>query len=137
MRKYKIAMVAGAVAALVFAATAFAGKPASSLEQVVGPSGTETAAASTPEPSYGGQITFDVQTTQSDRPFVNVRCYQGDSWVYDGWKGFYSSYYTEPVFTLSSGYWTGGAADCTARLLYYDRQGRDRMLATLDFHVTV
>ena len=136
MRNSKIAMVVGMVAALVFAVTAFAGKPASSLNLVVLPSGTAAAAATTAEPSYGGQVTFDVSTTQTDRPYVNVRCFQDGNWVYDGWRGFYPSYYTEPVFTLSSNYWTGGAAECTARLVYYDRQGRLRELTSMGFHVT-
>jgi len=134
MRKDKIAMVVGAVAALVLAATAFAGKPTSDLKLVVLSSGSAPTAL-TAEPSYGGQITFDVRTTQTDHPSVNVRCDQDGAWVYDGWESFWAGYVPEPVFTLSSGYWTGGAADCTARLVYFDRQGRERTLTTLDFHV--
>ena len=129
-------MAVGVVAALVFAATAFAGKPTSSLELVVLPSGTAAAATTTSEPSYGGQITFDVLTTQTDHPTVNVRCFQDGAWVYDGWESFWEDYVPEPVYTLSSGYWTSGAADCTARLVYVDRHGRVRELTSMDFHVT-
>ena len=135
MRKDKIAMVVGVVAALVIAATAFAAKQTSSLRLVVLGSGSALAAP-TAEPSYGGQITFDVSTTQTDHPSVNVRCYQDGTWVYDGWQSFWAGYVPEPVYTLSSLYWTSGAADCTARLLYFDRQGRERTLTTMDFYVT-
>jgi hypothetical protein len=136
MRKGTIAATTAIFALLLAAAgTALAGKPSSSFDLVVlSADGARAAAAA--EPSYGGQITFDVATNQTDRPHVNVRCYQGEAWVYDGWRGFYPSYYREPIYTLASGYWTGGAADCTARLLYFDRQGRERTLASMDFHVT-
>ena len=135
MRKDKIAIGLGVITALVIATTAFAAKSTSSLNLVVLGAGAAPAAAATAEPSFGGQITFDVSTTQTDTPYVNVRCYQDGAFVYDGWQGFYPSYYKDPIFTLSSGYWTGGAADCTARLLYFDRQGRDRTLASTSFHV--
>ena len=133
MSKTTIALAVG-VAALAMTGSAFAGKSSSSLSLVVLSSGTSLATA-TVQPSYGGQITFDVSTTETDHPQVNVRCYQDGAFVYDGWQGFYPSYYKDPIFTLSSGYWTGGAADCTARLLYFDRQGRDRTLASTTFHV--
>jgi hypothetical protein len=132
MRKY-IPAAAMAVVLVVGASTALAGKPSSSLKLV--PMADGARLASTAEPSYGDQITFEVSTTETDRPFVNLRCYQGDAFVADGWHGFFASYVPEPVFTLRSDYWTGGAADCTARLVKWDRLGRERTLATLDFHV--
>ncbi len=107
MRKDMIAMVVGAVAALVIAGTAFASKPTSSLNLVILPSG-DVQNAATAEPSFGSQITFDVSTTEADTPFVNVRCYQDGAWVYDGWEGFFESYVPDPIFTLASGYWTSG-----------------------------
>jgi hypothetical protein len=134
MRKDRIAMIVGGIVALIVATTAFAAKPTSSLNLVVLTSGG-TPAAATAQPTQGGQITFDVKTTETDHPSVNVRCYQDGTWVYDGWQSFWAGYAPEPVFTLSSLYWTSGAADCFARLLYFDRQGRDRTLATTDFHV--
>jgi len=133
MRKSTIAQLLGLVAVLVVAGVATAAKGSSSLSLVVLGSGSAGAAA-TATPSQGGQITFDVSTTETDHPSVNVRCYQGGSWVYDGWQSFWPGTH-DPVFTLSSLYWTSGAADCTARLLYFDRQGRERTLASMDFHV--
>jgi hypothetical protein len=134
MNKGTIATVVGTATMLLIAGAAFAGKPSSSLSLVVLPSdGVRTAA--TVAPSWGGEITFDVTTTETDRPFVNVRCYQGTSFVYDGWHGFFASYVPEPVFTLAApGYWEGGAADCTARLVTW-RNGRERTLATTTFRV--
>jgi hypothetical protein len=125
-------ILVAALAALVVAATASAAKQSSSLTLVVLASSPTAAAA--PAPAQGGQITFSVSTTQTDHPSVNVRCYQAGSWVYDGWQSFWPGA-PEPVFTLSSNYWTSGAADCTARLVYYDRQGRLQTLATTGFHV--
>jgi hypothetical protein len=92
-------------------------------------------ATATTVPSYGSQVTFDVSTAETDRPFVNVRCYQGTIFIYDAWQGFWQGYYTDPVYTLSSGYWTGGAADCTARLVAYGANGREKTLASTSFHV--
>jgi hypothetical protein len=86
-------------------------------------------------PSHGGQITFEVSTTQTDRPFVNVRCHQGTSWVYDGWHGFFASYVPDPIYTLSSPYWTQGAATCVADLVTWGSNGRLRTLATTRFSV--
>ena len=80
-------------------------------------------------------MTFDVNTTQTDRPFVNVRCYQAGQFVYDGWHGFFASYKAVPNFTLASTYWTSGAADCVARLVDWSQNGRERELATMSFHV--
>ena len=87
------------------------------------------------EPHYGDEITFEVSTTATDQPFVNVRCYQGDAFVYDGWAGFYQGAWGGQTFTLSSGVWTGGEADCTARLVMWGSNGRERTLATMDFNV--
>lgn len=132
MRKDTIATV-GVVAFLLVIGVATAAKPSSSLSLVVVGSGEPAAAAA--EPSYGSQVTFDVTTNETDRPFVNVRCYQGADFVYDGWHGFFESYLPDPVFTLASTYWTGGAADCTARLVEWSQNGKQRTLMTLSFHV--
>jgi hypothetical protein len=86
--------------------------------------------------NYGDQVTFDVATTATDRPDVNVRCYQGEDFVYDGWAGFYPEAWFGQTFTLSSSSWNDGGADCTARLVMWGRNGRERTLATLGFYVT-
>ena len=80
------------------------------------------------------RITFQVSTTATDRPFVGVRCWQGDSWVLDAYVGIFPGYEYDPWITLDSDYWKDGmAATCTARLFYSDRRGNQVVLATLDF----
>jgi hypothetical protein len=138
MLKHSIAAISGLVTLLLVAGVASAAKPSSSLNLVVVDSISATAAtSSTPTPSFGQQITFEVATTETDRPFVNVRFYQNGAFVYDGWNGFFASYVPEPTFTLSApGYWEGGAADCTARLVAWDRNSRLKTLATMSFQVS-
>ena len=85
-------------------------------------------------PHWGETATFEVSTTATDRPYVVLDCYQG-SLVYSASAGFYSGYPwpSDRYMTLSSNTWTGGAADCTATLFYFDgRHVRD--LATMSFH---
>jgi hypothetical protein len=86
-------------------------------------------------PHYGDEITFEVSTTATDQPFVNVRCYQGDAFVYDGWAGFFEGARFGQTFTLSSTYWVGGEAGCNARLVMWGSNGRERTLATTSFYV--
>lgn len=84
----------------------------------------------------GDQVTFQVTTTASDRPFVGLRCWQGSTWVYDGYVGYFDDYLFDQRFVLGSGYWQSGTeAVCTARLFYYDKRGNQNVLATLDFAV--
>ena len=85
-------------------------------------------------PNHTERVAFDVSTTATDRPFVGVRCWQGANWVLDGYTGSFDTYMFDPWVTLDSPYWTAGvAADCTARLFYYDRRGNQKVLATLAF----
>jgi hypothetical protein len=135
MRQITLGAVTALIAVLLLTGSALAGKQTSSLSLVVVGS-AEITASSAVEPSQGGQITFDVSTTQTDRPFVNVRCYQGGSWVYDGWHGFFESYVPDPVYTLSSLGWTAGEADCTASLVMWTKSARLKTLATTSFHVS-
>ncbi len=87
---------------------------------------------------YGQQVTFNVSTTATDQPLVRLQCYQGGTKVYWASSGFYEGYpwpWTRN-FTLSSNYWTGGAADCVAELYYTPDGGkRFRTLSSLSFRV--
>ncbi len=79
-------------------------------------------------------MTFNVSTTATSYPFVQLSCYQGKTLVYSMSAGFFPSYswpWTQ-IFTLRSNAWTGGAADCTAWLYSVDG-GRETILATLSF----
>ena len=86
--------------------------------------------------NHGEQVTFEVSTTATDQPHVNVSCSQGGTLVYSSSAGFYDSYPwpSAQVFTLSSRAWSGGAADCKAALSYWDGR-RFRELASLSFPV--
>jgi hypothetical protein len=88
-------------------------------------------------PHYGQQVTFDVSTTATTKPFVRVYCYQNGVRVYWASAGFYPGYPWPWAqnFTLSSSYWTGGPADCTADLYYTPNGRRFITLETLGFHV--
>jgi hypothetical protein len=85
-------------------------------------------------PDYGETITFDL-STRAAKPYVNVRCYQGTAFVYDGWVGYYAGAWFDKDFTLASNAWTGGAADCVARLVSYGKNGREQTLATKEIAV--
>jgi hypothetical protein len=85
--------------------------------------------------NYGDTITFNVATTSTDRPYVGLRCYQGTTFVFDGYVGYFDSYLFTKEFQLASQTWTGGAADCKARLFSYNKRGGETLLTTMSFHV--
>ena len=130
---HNLALLTAFLAIALAAGSAIAAKPAgggggaakSSLALVVLDQGARTVEGATAH--FGGQVTFDVSTSETTRPWVDVQCVQGGTVVYRQWHGMFDSYYTEPNFTLGpTGYWTGGAASCTARLVNKDG-GRDRI----------
>ena len=86
------------------------------------------------EARYGGRVTFEFSTS-AEKPYVNLRCYQGTTHVYDAWVGYYAGAWFARDFTLSGAYWTGGEADCTARLVMFARNGAERTLSSLAFRV--
>jgi hypothetical protein len=88
-------------------------------------------AASTTVPQFGDTITFDVSTTQTGNPFVNLKCY-GNGIGYDSWAAFSP---TTETLILSSPAWTSGAADCTANLVMYVNSTKYKVLASTSFHV--
>lgn len=82
--------------------------------------------------NHGDNVTFNV-TTSATRPFVALNCYQGGVWVYSNSVGYFADYPWDQWFTLASMTWTGGSADCTAKL-YTTKDGtRTTILATLAF----
>jgi hypothetical protein len=127
-------LVAAAVAG-GSAAAALAGKPAgggstSATIRLVNLSAPGAA------PAFGQQVTFNVSTTATAYPWVEVRCSQGGTLVYDNWVGYFSSYMFPQVFTLGpTQLWGGGAANCTATVVNKDTS-RQKILATLNFPVS-
>jgi hypothetical protein len=132
----KIAFPLAVVFALVFAGTALAGKTASSSisQPIVVSSGTPTAPTSTTAPQFGDTITFDVSTTATTTPFVNLNCYQDGALVGQGWATFFAGG-APGTFGLSSPLWKSGAADCTADLGMFSKNGKWKVLASRSFHV--
>ena len=83
---------------------------------------------------YGQTVRFDVSTTATDQPWVNLQCFQNGELVAEGWNGYFSDSITGRDFGLYSPKWTGGAAECTAWLVDY-AGGRWKQLASTSFHV--
>jgi hypothetical protein len=69
-------------------------------------------------PNYGDTITFNVSTTATAQPYVEVTCSQNGTVVYSAWAGFYAGYLwpAQQYMPLGSPSWTGGAASCVATL---------------------
>ena len=87
-------------------------------------------------PHYGQQVTFNVSTTATTEPHVSLDCYQGGTLVYGAVAGFFDGYpwpWTQ-IMPLSSPAWTGGAADCTAKLYYFSGT-KTVTLSTMNVHV--
>ena len=86
---------------------------------------------------YGQRVTFEVATTATTEPYVQLVCYQNGTLVYSGHAGFFESYLWpwNKILGLSSSVWTGGAADCTAWLYSASNTGKPTILATVNFHV--
>ena len=76
-------------------------------------------------------VTFNVATTATTSPFVNLKCQQGGVLVLDSWEGFFPGTLDDGIMGLASGPWSGGAADCTAYVTTPDRA----VLGSTSFHV--
>jgi hypothetical protein len=99
-----------------------------SLKMVVDQNGNHAA-------NWNDQVTFEVYTTATNRPYVLLNCYQSGTWVSTASGGFFPESPWPPNFTLASGAWTSGAGDCTATLYMVTSNGRSSTLKTLSFHV--
>jgi hypothetical protein len=132
-------LVVGLMAGSVFAAKGGGGKPGGGATTgggtLTGPVMVADADADGAV-SYLDDITFNVSTSATAYPQVGLRCYQGTTFVYDAYVGYWATYQWDRFFRLESGYWNPNlAANCTARLFYNDSRGRQHVLATLDFGV--
>ena len=104
-----------------------AGKTQSSLSLVV---------VDAPDANWGETVTFEVSTTATSQPMVEVNCLQSGTLVYWASAGFYDSYPWQWArnFSLKSTYWSAGGAECTATLYLHDGR-RYRDLASIAFTV--
>ncbi len=86
--------------------------------------------------NWGDSVTYSVSTSATEYPYVSTSCVQDGVQVLSGSAGFFPSYPwpSAQVVPLTTMRWTGGAADCTARL-YSNGGKRTTTLATIAFHV--
>jgi len=123
---------------LVLGDVAVAGRPSggssSSSISLVVLNGGEVASLDV-DPRHGDQVTFNVSTTATATPYVNLKCYQHGALVAEGWEGFFDGALGDRIFTLWSPQWTGGSADCTASLAMYGKR-RWTTLASTSFYVS-
>ena len=82
-------------------------------------------------PHWNQTVTFDIVTTATTSPFVNLKCHQGGLLVLDSWEGFFEGTLDDGIMGLASGPWSGGEADCTAYVTKPDRT----VLGSTSFHV--
>jgi hypothetical protein len=85
-------------------------------------------------PNWGDIVQFDIATTATSTPYVNLKCYQNGVLVAEGWRGYFDGSLDYKTFGLYSGSWGSGAADCTAYLDQSTKQGM-KQLASTNFHV--
>ena len=141
MRRALTAATATAVSAVLLVAllpSAAHAKPSGGGKPSAGTSSVTVVNTDSGDPvlNWGDTVTFDVQTTATDRPAVQLDCYQGGTLVSTGSAGFYPEWPWSTDFHLRSGLWTSGAADCTARLYRTSSNGlRTYTLATQNFRV--
>lgn len=148
-RMFGATLEATLIVALTFgliASTAFAGKGGGAGKGPGKPGGGEDASSSLTVrmvvdqngdgvPNWNDQVTFDVVTTATDQPWVRLDCYQGGAWVSTSSAGFFPAYPWPAIFTLESGGWMSGPADCTAALYMVTSNGRARTLSILSLSV--
>ena len=85
--------------------------------------------------NYGEQVTFEISQNATSSPYVRLACYQGGVLVGEAWRGFFADSLSGQNFYLGgSTQWQSGAADCTATLMTYTKQGWKPLAAT-SFHV--
>lgn len=136
----KTAFALSLVLVLAFAGAAFAGKSSGS-SSITGPylvaaspTGSLLSATSSSTPHFGDTVTFNVSTTETSNPFVNLNCYQNGIMVMNSWSAFFPGG-VDQNFGLYSPSWQGGAADCTADLGMLANNGKWKVLASRSFHV--
>ncbi len=82
-------------------------------------------------PNWGDFVTFNISTTATTQPWVNLVCTQNGVIVAQGWNGYFDGSITSRNFGLYSSAWTSGSADCTA----YLTTPTWSQLASTSFHV--
>jgi hypothetical protein len=114
----------------LIAGTAFAAKPAANGSGKAGGGTTGGGTISlalmdgATEAHFGARVSFTFATTATPYPYVHLKCWQNGSLVAEGRTGFFPTALGNEWFNLGpTGNWQGGAADCTAYLEKYSKQG--------------
>ena len=76
-------------------------------------------------------VRFNVSTSSTSQPYVNLYCYQNGALVAGGSEGYFPGALDDGNFGLYAPSWMSGAADCTAKLV----NGSGSVLGTTSFHV--
>lgn len=131
----RIALAAALVLALALVPTSLAGKPGSGGSTTNGTISLVLLESTDGYAHYGQKVTFNVSTTATASPYVNLKCYQNGTLVGQSWEGFFEASIDDQIMVLGGSLaWQGGAADCTATLNKRTKRGWQQ-LATTSFHV--
>ena len=85
--------------------------------------------------NFGDTVTFNVSTTATSQPYVNVLCYQNGVQVMNSWNGFFDQALNPTRnFGLYSPSWQSGAANCTASIDMYTKRGTS-VITSMSFQV--
>ena len=76
-------------------------------------------------------VRFNVSTTSTTSPYVDLYCYQNGVFVVGGAEGYFPGALDDGNFGLYGGSWDGGAANCTAKLV----NGSGSVLGSTSFDV--
>jgi hypothetical protein len=82
-------------------------------------------------PNWGDFVRFNVSTTSTTQPYVNLYCYQNGVQVAGGSEGYFAGALDDGNFGLYAPSWMSGAADCTAKLV----NPSGSVLGSTSFHV--
>ena len=132
--------VAAALAALILAVTptALAGKPSGGGSGTSGTISLVLLDSTDGLAHFGNHVTFQVSTTATTMPWVELKCYVSGTLVYDMSNGIFPTSLNQ-IFTLGpTPLWSSGAADCTAYLQNITsttKKGGTTVLASMNFHV--
>ena len=131
----KIHIVLAVVALTVVSGIALAARQGGSTASVSLVRFTDTArVASSSDPVFGEQVTFELQTSIS-RPYVLNECRRDGVLLSSELHGFYDGNVFGTTFSLGpTTVWQGGEADCTASLVDQSHP-KTKVLATTTFHV--
>jgi hypothetical protein len=79
-------------------------------------------------PNWGDIVAFNISTTATSQPYVDLYCYQNGVFVVGGSRGYFDGSLDTRNFGLPS--WASGPASCTAYLDMSTSQGMQHLGST-------